>query len=81
MQPRNGPNGYQPLDSNSNDVKASNETDHSHLHFCYYFSLSSSGTPALTSRGFKEEDFEKVADFIDTAADIASDAKAKTSKA
>jgi len=38
------------------------------------------GTPALTSRGFKEEDFEKVADFLDAAADIASDAKAKTKK-
>jgi len=38
------------------------------------------GAPALTSRGFKEEDFEKVADFLDTAADIAGDAKAKTKK-
>merc|ERR1719495_1649811 len=38
------------------------------------------GTPALTSRGFKEEDFVKVADFIDAAADIACDAKAKTSE-
>jgi len=38
------------------------------------------GAPALTSRGFKEEDFMKVADFIDAAADIACDAKAKTKK-
>jgi len=38
------------------------------------------GAPALTSRGFKEEDFQKVADFLDTAADIAIDAKAQTKK-
>lgn len=29
------------------------------------------GTPALTSRGFKEEDFAKVAEFFDRAVDIA----------
>jgi len=38
------------------------------------------GAPALTSRGFKEEDFSKVADFLDAAADIAKDAKAQTKK-
>ncbi|GJP43430.1 hypothetical protein CLOM_g2891 [Closterium sp. NIES-68] len=34
------------------------------------------GTPALTSRGFTEEDFEKVAEFFDEAVKIAVDAKA-----
>ena len=29
------------------------------------------GTPALTSRGFMEEDFEKVAEFVDRAVGIA----------
>lgn len=29
------------------------------------------GTPALTSRDFKEEDFEKVAEFFDRAVNIA----------
>jgi len=38
------------------------------------------GAPALTSRGFKEDDFVKVADFLDEAADIAIDAKAATKK-
>jgi len=36
------------------------------------------GTPALTTRGFDEADFEKVADFIDRAVKIAQDLKAKT---
>ncbi len=31
------------------------------------------GTPALTTRGFKEADFEKVADFIHRAVQIAKD--------
>ncbi|KAI9278450.1 serine hydroxymethyltransferase [Phascolomyces articulosus] len=35
------------------------------------------GTPAMTSRGLKEEDFTKVADFIDRAVQIAIDEKAK----
>ena len=30
-----------------------------------------SGTPALTSRGFVEEDFAKVADFFDAAVKLA----------
>jgi len=38
------------------------------------------GTPALTSRGFKEEDFVTVVDFIDEAVDIAAEAKSKTKK-
>eukprot|EP00889_Picochlorum_renovo_P003380 jgi/Picre1/30410/NNA_005774.t1 len=36
------------------------------------------GTPALTTRGFREEDFEKVAHFIDRAVQIAKDIKEKT---
>lgn len=36
------------------------------------------GTPALTTRGFKEDDFRKVADFIDRGVKIALDLKAST---
>ncbi|OWM71354.1 hypothetical protein CDL15_Pgr011483 [Punica granatum] len=36
------------------------------------------GTPALTSRGFLEEDFAKVADFFDGAVKLASKVKADT---
>ncbi|KAG5535414.1 hypothetical protein RHGRI_023246 [Rhododendron griersonianum] len=36
------------------------------------------GTPALTSRGFVEEDFAKVADFFDTAVKLAVKIKAAT---
>ncbi|URE18877.1 Interconversion of serine and glycine (By similarity) [Musa troglodytarum] len=36
------------------------------------------GTPALTSRGFVEEDFAKVADFFDTAVKVALKIKAET---
>ncbi|MBA0585621.1 hypothetical protein Gorai_016390 [Gossypium raimondii] len=36
------------------------------------------GTPALTSRGFIEEDFEKVADFFDAAVKLALKIKAQT---
>jgi glycine hydroxymethyltransferase len=36
------------------------------------------GTPALTTRGFKEEDFVQVANFIDRAVKIAKDCQAKT---
>ncbi|MQL83898.1 hypothetical protein Taro_016389 [Colocasia esculenta] len=36
------------------------------------------GTPALTSRGFVEEDFVKVADFFDAAVNIALKIKAET---
>jgi glycine hydroxymethyltransferase len=35
------------------------------------------GSPALTSRGFIEEDFEQVAEFVDRAVDIAKDLKVK----
>lgn len=38
------------------------------------------GAPALTSRGFKEEDFGKVVDFIDEAVQIALEAKSQTKK-
>ncbi|KND03167.1 uncharacterized protein SPPG_02228 [Spizellomyces punctatus DAOM BR117] len=38
------------------------------------------GTPALTSRGFKEADFEKVADFLDRAAKIAINVQKTTGK-
>lgn len=33
--------------------------------------FETSGTPALTSRGFVEEDFAKVADFFDAAVKLA----------
>merc|ERR1712078_671283 len=36
------------------------------------------GTPALTTRGFKEEDFVKVADLIDRGVKIAADLKERT---
>ncbi|KAG2429396.1 hypothetical protein HYH02_014053 [Chlamydomonas schloesseri] len=36
------------------------------------------GTPALTTRGFQEKDFEQVADFIHRAIAIAKDCQAKT---
>jgi glycine/serine hydroxymethyltransferase len=36
------------------------------------------GTPALTSRGFVEEDFAKVADFFDAAVNLAVKIKAAT---
>ncbi|GIM06818.1 hypothetical protein Vretimale_11062 [Volvox reticuliferus] len=36
------------------------------------------GTPALTTRGFQEKDFEQVADFIHRAIQIAKDCQAKT---
>lgn len=36
------------------------------------------GTPALTTRGFREADFVKVADFIDRAVKIAQECKAAT---
>ncbi|KAI8888343.1 SHMT-domain-containing protein [Backusella circina FSU 941] len=35
------------------------------------------GTPAMTSRGFKQDDFVKVANFIDRAVQIAQEEKAK----
>jgi len=41
-------------------------------------SLCTSGTPALTSRGFVEEDFAKVADFFDAAVKLALKIKAET---
>lgn len=36
------------------------------------------GTPALTTRGFGEAEFEQVAEFIARAVDIAKDCQAKT---
>lgn len=36
------------------------------------------GTPALTSRGFLEEDFAKVAHFFDAAVQLAVKVKAET---
>jgi len=38
------------------------------------------GTPALTSRGFDEQDFEKVVVLLDKAVAIAGDVKSKTDK-
>jgi glycine hydroxymethyltransferase len=35
------------------------------------------GSPALTSRGFIEADFEKVAEFVSRGVDIAKEVKAK----
>ena len=36
------------------------------------------GTPALTSRQFKEQDFVKVVDFLDVGVEIALEAQRKT---
>jgi glycine hydroxymethyltransferase len=36
------------------------------------------GTPALTTRGFKEAEFVQVADFIDRAVKIAQDCQQQT---
>lgn len=36
------------------------------------------GTPALTSRGFMEEDFERVADYFDLAVKLALKIKAES---
>jgi glycine hydroxymethyltransferase len=36
------------------------------------------GTPALTTRGFKEAEFVQVADFIDRAVKIAQDSQQQT---
>ena len=38
------------------------------------------GTPALTTRGFTERDFDKVAEFVDRGVIIAKDIKAKAAK-
>ena len=38
------------------------------------------GAPALTSRQFKEADFEKVVEFMDEGIKIALDVKKKTGK-
>ncbi len=38
------------------------------------------GAPALTSRGFKEADFERVAELLDEAMSLAKEAQAKTKK-
>lgn len=43
-----------------------------------YPDFALSGTPALTSRQFKETDFEKVVEFIDEGIQIALDVKKKT---
>lgn len=40
--------------------------------------LFDSGAPALTSRGFVEDDFAKVADFFDSAVKLAQKIKAET---
>lgn len=46
--------------------------------FSLTYFLAPSGTPALTSRQFKEADFEKVVDFIDEGIQMALDVKKKT---
>lgn len=43
-----------------------------------WMSFSVSGTPALTSRGFVEEDFVKVAEFFDGAVKLAVKIKGQT---
>jgi len=43
--------------------------------------LLGTGTPALTSRGFTEEDFERVAEYFDRAVDIAVKVKKSTGEA
>ena len=43
-----------------------------------YSLFGDSGTPALTSRGFTEEDFVKVAEFFDAAVKLALKIKADT---
>lgn len=43
----------------------------------YPFSCCDPGTPALTSRGFIEEDFVKVAEFFDSAVKLALKVKAE----
>lgn len=45
-----------------------------------HFDFSFTGAPALTSRGFKEQDFEKVIDLLDVAVNIALEAKSKSGK-
>lgn len=40
--------------------------------------MCASGTPALTSRGFVEEDFAKVAEFFDSAVKLAVKIKTET---
>jgi len=49
-------------------------------YYTYVVSDIAVGTPALTSRGFKENDFVQVVAFIDEAVQIASRVKAKTGK-
>ena len=44
----------------------------------YLICLVASGTPALTSRGFVEEDFVKVAEYFDAAVTLAVKIKAET---
>lgn len=48
---------------------------------CVGVPSSSAGTPALTSRGFVEEDFGKVAEFFDRAVKLTVDIKKSTGKA
>ena len=42
--------------------------------------LRLTGAPALTSRGFSEEDFERVVAFIDEAVSISKEAQSATGK-
>ena len=50
---------------------------------CKYFPVPGGvrlGAPALTSRGFNEQDFVKVVDFIDEAVSIAKHVQSKSKK-
>ena len=42
--------------------------------------MGGAGTPALTTRGFREEDFEEVAGFFDMAVQMAAKAKAASGR-
>lgn len=46
--------------------------------YVFQFYQNWTGTPALTSRGFVEEDFAKVADFFDAAVGLAVSIKGQT---
>lgn len=49
-----------------------------YIFICFFYFLGDLGTPALTSRGFVEDDFVKVAEFFDEAVKLALKIKADT---
>lgn len=48
----------------------------SHSIYCFFPLIA--GTPALTTRGLREKDIEKVVEYIDKALEIAKEAGAKS---